>query len=168
LLCSIVDIMTSGSITCIALGLLPTLCACGEYKSCTQSGTCNDQFRVEISEAGISMPNLAADLVIDGRRASCSAPSLTTGAQCDSGVTVLLAEQGTCRGEWSGCVGGLDTYIEEIIITGAPKTVNISLHTGAGIIVAQQTFQPQYTSSEPNGPGCAPICNQATVSWSLP
>jgi hypothetical protein len=75
-----------------------------------------------------------------------------------------LAEQGTCR---SDCVV-IDTYIEELIITGAPKTVNISLHTGAGIIVAQQTFQPQYTSSEPNGTGCAPICNQATVSWSLP
>jgi hypothetical protein len=121
---------------------------------------------VNISEAGISMPSLAADLIIDGRSASCSGPSLTTAPQCDSGVTVVLAPQGTCTPVLESCYSG-DTYLEELIITGAPTTVNISLRTGAGII-AQQTFHPQYKSWEPNGPGCAPSCNRAIESWSVP
>jgi hypothetical protein len=158
--------MNSAFIGRIALGLLPVVSACqAQTKSCTLIG-CNDQFQVEISQAGISFPNFAADMVIDGRKASCSAVSTTTSGGCDSGVTVGLRELVTCTSMIQYCAG-TGTYVEVLVIAGTPKTVNISLHNGAKII-AERTFQPQYTDYEPNGPGCDPVCKLAMASWSLP
>jgi len=159
--------MNSSSITCVALGLLPVVCACQyESKSCTAIG-CWDRFQIAISEEGISYPHLAADLVIDGRAASCLAPMLTASTTCDSGVMVGLRELETCTTEILNPCSGTGIYVEDLVVTGTPKSVIVSLRNGTTII-AQRTFEPHYKDNEPNGPGCPPVCKLAMASWSVP
>jgi hypothetical protein len=48
----------------------------------------------------------------------------------------------------------------------APKVVRVSLRSST-VTVARQDFQPAYVSNQPNGPGCDPICKQATATWTI-
>ena len=56
---------------------------------------------------------------------------------------------------------------QTIVVAGALADVSISLLSGT-IIVAQQDFHPHYESNQPNGPGCDPICRQASETWTVP
>jgi hypothetical protein len=155
----------------VAYCLLGICLGCsGKSGECTLIG-CNDQFIIVIGNASGTRPNLAADLVIDGRAVSCPAPGTGTQVTCDSGVTVSSYELQACTESQSGgmametCVG-TGTYAERIVLVGAPKVVSVSLRSST-VTVAQQDFQPAYVSNQPNGLGCDPICKQATATWTI-
>jgi hypothetical protein len=164
--------MRNVQINACLVGLLLAACSSnGQQKSCTLIG-CTDEFAVEISQSSGAALGLAADLVIDGRAVSCPALSGTDRATCDSTVVASSYELQSCTDSTSGsvvtetCVG-TGNYALRITITGTPKLVDISLR-GTTAPVAEQTFQPQYTSAQPNGAGCDPACSQAFATWTLP
>jgi hypothetical protein len=145
--------------------------ACSNSKTCTLIG-CNDQFTIQIQLADGARPHLTADMVIDGRAVSCAAPTDSSTVTCDTGVSVWSRELQSCTQSQSGtvvmetCVGS-GVFAETIVVQGSPKSLSMSLLNGT-TSVAQQTFQPQYESNQPNGPGCDPICKQAATTWTVP
>ncbi|MFO0610820.1 MAG: hypothetical protein U0324_47095 [Polyangiales bacterium] len=47
-------------------------------------------------------------------------------------------------------------------LQGRPASLRVEVMTRAGARTA--SFTPQYVQSRPNGPGCDPVCNSATVT----
>lgn len=48
----------------------------------------------------------------------------------------------------------------------APDEVTITFTSDAGIV--SDTLRPTYTTAQPNGPECPPICRQGTATLALP
>lgn len=149
-------------------GLALAACACESSKTCTLIG-CQDQLIVEISQSSGLAVLFSAHLDIDGRAVACPAPAKGESAACDTGVSIASRELQDCTQTISGdqaretCVG-TGYFTERIIILGAPKSVGISLMTGA-TVAAQTTLTPTYEVNQPNGPGCDPVCKQAAATW---
>ncbi len=49
-----------------------------------------------------------------------------------------------------------------ILFRGRPARLSVEVTSAAGTRTA--SFTPQYVQSRPNGPGCDPVCNNATVT----
>jgi hypothetical protein len=156
-------------IVLVVLGIVVNLfLACSEHKTCTLIG-CNDHLTFQIELASGGKPQFAASLLIDGRTVACPAPVEGTIATCDVGVSTTSRELESCTSAGNGyevCVGS-GIFAQTIVVAGAPADVSISLLNGT-IVVAQQDFHPHYVSNQPNGPGCDPICRQATETWTVP
>lgn len=55
----------------------------------------------------------------------------------------------------------------EVFFDGiTPPELAVRLTTASG--TRTETFRPTYVSHQPNGPGCSPICRQATITMALP
>ena len=37
-----------------------------------------------------------------------------------------------------------------------------------GTVLLDETISPAYETSQPNGPGCGPICHYASAAWTIP
>jgi hypothetical protein len=96
---------------------------------------------------------------------------------CESGLTVQLAQApvGAYRIEVFTPSGGTHHVFdcadpaqcgEARFVDYMPPSVTIRVTTSAG--TREQTTQPTYNTSRPNGPGCGPECKQATVTVPLP
>jgi hypothetical protein len=161
-------LMKNGLTYFLVGGLLCVACGCGSSKSCTLIG-CSDQFVVEVTLASGLAPLFSAQLDIDGRAVECPSPAKGESATCDTGVAIGSYERHSCT---SSSNGGIETlgcegngyFTERIIIVGAPKSVGIKLMTGT-TVAAEKTFEPSYVTNQPNGPGCDPICHQASDAW---
>jgi hypothetical protein len=96
---------------------------------------------------------------------------------CESGLLVQLAQTptGPYRIEVFSFAGG-PHYVFECANPGSceparftdytPASVTIRVTTSAG--TREETAQPAYAESQPNGPNCGPTCRQATVTVALP
>jgi hypothetical protein len=97
---------------------------------------------------------------------------------CSSGLTVQLAAApaGAYRIEvfsspsgphyvWD-CGDAAQCGTTAMFTDFTPTSVTIRVTTSAG--TREQTSQPAYNTSRPNGPNCEPTCTQATVTVALP
>jgi hypothetical protein len=118
---------------------------------CTQIA-CYDQLVVELRRDDGTAPAFALIVSHDGKKATCTVPGFQD-LRCGDDVTSTI-------------VGG-DKAQQVVEIRGTPPTVEIELRDGPRL-VARKRFTPQYQQRQPNGPGCPPVCRQATESWRLP
>ena len=58
-------------------------------------------------------------------------------------------------------------FTEKIVLHGAPTSIEVR-QTLDGTVVLDQTISPTYETNQPNGPGCGPICHQASAAWTIP
>jgi hypothetical protein len=119
---------------------------------CTQIA-CEDQLVVEVRRDDGRAPGLAVTVAHDGKSVSCPAPTPPDARHCGDEVTSTI-------------VGG-DRAQQLLEIRGAPRAVDIELRDG-NRLVGRKKFSPQYQQRQPNGPGCPPLCRQATEAWRLP
>lgn len=65
----------------------------------------------------------------------------------------------------SGCALPADAHSfgPLIQIEDSPAQVHLVI-TRDNIVVADQSFAPQYNTSQPNGPQCGPVCHSASVN----
>ncbi|HEY8377519.1 MAG TPA: hypothetical protein VIK91_13585 [Nannocystis sp.] len=159
---------------CAALALL--LCACSkgqgqpsgpdEGKICTQIG-CINGLQVQIAKATPWQPGAYTFVLdLDDTRVTCTgalplrpcdaAPTLT----CDIPNRVLIGE--------SGCALPPDQHgFSDIHVPAAVERFAVSIiHDGKPL--GGIDIKPTYTTSQPNGPGCDPICHSAAASVELP
>lgn len=138
--------------------------ACGAEHDCTLIW-CADGFslRTEPSEA---WPPGAYRFVIeaDGETVTCTGslplpPCGTRAITCDRDDVVEIDESGCALPASQQAFSGLN-------FPGNPETVTIELQRD-GSTLTRRTFTPAYQTTQPNGPGCEPICTQASDTFAL-
>lgn len=122
----------------MSLTVLSLLLGCSTAdKACTLIG-CNDGLSVTFK--GSPPENFTLRLKADG--------------QADINVT---------------CPGGSTQFTclpDRVMINNyTPTQVDVTYTAGDKTLT--RSFTPSYTSSEPNGPGCGPVCRQASVELDL-
>lgn len=127
-------------------------------QGCTEIG-CGPSFQVEFARA--SWPAGKVDIVVvaDGTTTNCSVTlpfaSCDVAPQCDQASLAFLLEL-------SGCALPANQHAVTGIMwpQNGPKQVTITVSQD-GTMLGTQMFSPAYSTSQPNGPGCEPTCNQA-------
>lgn len=142
--------------TILAMGAGPASAA-QEARICTQIG-CSNGLTVSLDQGYRWKPgSYVFDITLDGRAVHCAGilplnpcgqPSLRCNAK-----NVTIGE--------SGCALPKESHgFSDIRFDGAPKSVAVKITSG-GSMIASQTFTPSYATSQPNGPGCEPVCHSA-------
>jgi len=97
---------------------------------------------------------------------------------CDSGLIVALSQTPTSAYKIEvfsspegphyvfDCANPAQCGSEAMFNNYLPQSVTIRVTTTAG--TREQTAQPAYSTSRPNGPNCGPECKQARVTVALP
>jgi len=143
---------------------------CERLHSCSLIG-CQDGASLSLRRGDDMPPGLALSLELDGRTVECPAPPVGGSAPCDTTVSIESREMVSCTEVQTKEARGLTCVpngkFEEIIsIRGTPASVRVTTHAGAD--GTERTFQPQYKTSQPNGPDCEPTCRQWSEVWVLP
>jgi hypothetical protein len=178
-----------GNVRCIATAILTSIVltvgaavpGCFTSKTCGAVG-CRDQFHVTVASADGSIPSgmHVLDATVDGVIISCAfqvplvvLPSGgTVEPGCPVGLSVSIRQARTCTETVTETARSLSCapipghFSEEITLLGKPTQVSIRLSVN-GDVVLDRAETPAYQSSEPNGPGCDPACQQASALWML-
>lgn len=134
-------------------------------RACTEIG-CMDGLRVELTP-GARWPagRYGIEIEADGAKQSCEA--VLPLKPCDAGPSVQCSGADLATIGESGCaLPPAEHGLSEISFSGAPKQVHVRI-TRDGATVADQDITPTYRRVQPNGPGCEPICNQASAGIAL-
>lgn len=131
---------------------------------CTDIG-CRNGYNVDVSpSSGWAAGDYRFELTVDGRAITCqgSIPLKACGTHsfsCDA--------QGVRLGE-SGCALPADQQgISNLDFEGFPLAISLRvLKDGAEL--ASEQLTPKYTSGQPNGPGCDPVCCGALAKLEIP
>jgi hypothetical protein len=153
----------------------------GGTKTCTLIG-CVDQFSASVRRADGAFPSGThrVEVLADGASLSCTFtfPSETASsagyvyAACPAGLMVSVSPEVVCTDVRSDgavshqCEPVLGRFIESISLTGTPAQVHAWQYVDDAAIL-DVAAAPSYEESRPNGPGCAPVCRQASVAWTL-
>lgn len=166
------------------LGISFAGCNSGPFGSmaCSTRG-CQDQFTATLSTVSSSVPDgiYTVDVTADGTMLSCTftfppetlSGGGTVGAQCPIGLTVDVQPSTICTtvqtdaAKIERCDPVPGQFTELITVSGTPVSVRVQQSVG-GTVILDQSATPAYESNQPNGPGCAPICHQAAVEWTIP
>src|SRR5690606_6653103 len=102
---------------------------------------------------------------VEGTTTTCSGrlplpPCETPAITCDREGVVQITESGCALPAEQHAFGDLRFF------QGAPTSVRVEIYH-QDRAVAQQSFTPTYRTVQPNGPGCEPICEQASVELPL-
>ena len=132
--------------------------------ACTDIG-CRSGYNVDVSpSSGWTSGAYSFELDLDGRAITCqgSIPLKACGER-----SFLCDADGVTLGE-SGCaLPSTQQGIATISFEGFPLAVSVRvLKDGSELASAKLT--PGYKASQPNGPGCDPICCNASGSLSVP
>jgi len=154
--------------------------ACGSAsegpKSCTLIG-CSDVFVATVRSADGSFSSGAhrIETMVDGVSATCrfTFPLATAQggdtvlAQCGD-MTVMVRPEVTCTNTAtsSQCEPIPGKFIETITLLGTPAQVHVWQYVD-DVPILDAAVAPSYMETQPNGPGCGPICQQASASWTL-
>ena len=129
------------------------------HRACTEIG-CTDGFRVQLEPGeGWRHGSYRFRLEVDGKKTTCQG-SLPL-KRCEDGMTLR------CSGDVgdvteSGCAIEPKLHgFSEVVFRGMPKTARIVVERD-GTVVADRSFSPTYRRSHPNGPGCEPVCHNAS------
>lgn len=150
----------------LSFTLLLTACAgvrTGSF-ACTEIG-CADGLSVQVTPAAPWPPGSYRFLFeVDGEALTCTGalplPECGTPAiTCDREGIVMITE--------SGCALPPSQHgFGDVHFPGGPETVTVEVQRD-GRALARQTFTPTYHTVQPNGPGCEPICTQASEALAL-
>jgi hypothetical protein len=143
---------------------------------------CRDQFHATVASADGSIPSGThlLEVTADGVTISCTFQiplamqprGGTVAPRCPTGLEVFIGQESTCTETTTGsnkslsCVPIPGRFFEDITVTGKPAQVLVRLSVD-GAVVLDRIETPGYVSSEPNGPGCDPTCQQASAQWML-
>lgn len=167
--------MLRRTLACASLAML--FCSCSKShtgpagpgdgpKMCTQIG-CLNGLQVELAKATPWAPGAYTfALALDGTAVTCTGalplrpcdagPSIT----CDIPDRVLIGE--------SGCALAPDQHgFANIHVPSAVATFGLTITRDGEQLVATE-LTPTYVESQPNGPGCEPICHSASARVELP
>jgi hypothetical protein len=159
--------------------VLVSLAGC--TKTCTEIG-CGDQLHVGVAnEDGSYTPGThLLEVTADGVLLSCTFPlppgTAAGGAiaspLCSPGLQLFAHPLAHCTTSATAttvsqtCTPIEGTIQEQITVNGTPATVRLR-QTVDGTVIFDRTITPTYKSSQPNGPGCEPICRQASAEWTF-
>jgi hypothetical protein len=132
-------------------------------KVCTKMD-CADQVTIDVRTSDGQPPrDLEIELKIDGKPVTCPPPAGDPAETrtCAENVTLTYQEIRRCKG--ADCQG-TGTFEHALVITGTPKRVQLQLEQGDQVL-AKKVVAPSYGRVRPNGPGCPPVCRQATRTW---
>jgi hypothetical protein len=164
---------------CASAALLAS-CGSGSGPSgahaCTLVG-CSDQLTATLRDANGSLPSGMQTLTVtaDGATTMCSFTlplAANQSPQCPSPLLVLVIQDRTCVTTGDGsymmqtCTPVPGKFSEQIMLMSKPATVHFTA-TVDGTTYLDETVTPTYVTTQPNGPGCDPICSQAGVSLLL-
>jgi hypothetical protein len=156
----------------VCLGACGSGTPSGAPKACTEIG-CIDQFSATLATADGALPSGTQTLTVtaDGTTVTCSfSLPLATGAgsvpSCPSALQLQIRQASTCMTTDDGtaktrsCTPVAGQFSEVLTLVGTPAMVHVT-QTSADATLVDQTVTPTYTKTQPNGPGCDPICSQA-------
>ena len=126
-------------------------------RACTEMGCTNGLIlRVDPAKDWKS-GNYVFEFVLDGRRVTCRGelplkPCEEPSIRCDKpGISIM--ESGCALPKTAHAFG-------DIQVEGDPRKIMARItHNGKTIVT--RTIAPRYTTSQPNGPGCDPVCRSA-------
>lgn len=136
----------------------------GDGRACTEIG-CADGLFVRVTP-GAPWPSGEYRFIVEagGVTTTCTGslplPACETRAiTCDREGVVSIAESGCALPPSAHAFGDLD-------LPATPEQLTVEVQH-EGRTVARETFTPAYQTSQPNGPGCPPICTNASVDLAL-
>jgi hypothetical protein len=163
-------------VLCLAVALFGSG-SCGELgQSCTDIG-CRDQASLTLRPAGGEWLAGSYRLIvtIDGEERQCAfsvpadLPEPGSGrALCDPFLPLYLQPETVCserrdRDSVSqSCTPIPDRYSGSLTLQGTPAVLVVTVERD-GQILSNDTLKPAYQASRPNGPGCEPLCRQASA-----
>jgi hypothetical protein len=172
---------TSIRLVLIAAYIVPFAAACSSTKACTLRG-CSDTFTATLQRADGSFASgmHRIEVLADGITTTCAfmfpfatLPSgVRASPQCPSGLTVTVGMAEICHEVRTATSVGLvcdpvpGQFVETITLLGTPAQVHAWQYVDDTPILDVAAV-PEYTDVFPNGPECAPICRQASASWTL-
>lgn len=139
----------------------------GEPRECTGIG-CVDGLTLTLkAPAGWKAGNYTFTIEVDGHEQTCEGalplpPCGTSSLRCKQEDKTILAIIGE-----SGCALPASQHaFSDIRIDATPAEVKVHIARD-GLVLADQKFEPIYVTSQPNGPGCEPICKTASGTVTL-
>jgi hypothetical protein len=119
--------------------------------------------------AGVHVVDVTADTVTQSCMFTFPAERLTPGAliqqRCAPSLTISV--EALCPApNIVSCAPSLIKNVETIMVDGTPAQVHVR-QTVSGNLILDQSATPAYVPFQPNGPGCDPICQEATAAWTL-
>jgi hypothetical protein len=153
----------------------------GGSHACTLIG-CEDQFTATVHDSNGGLPSgmHAITVTADGAILRCvfTVPLATlpgggtAGLNCPAGLQVQVIQRTTCvtsgtpNYQTQTCTPVAGKFNELIVVVGKPTSLHVT-QTVDGATFLDQTVTPAYTTSQPNGPDCDPICSQGSAEWVL-
>lgn len=171
----------------LLLGLCMTWCVtgCSQNRACTEIG-CLDSASLRLQTADNHWEDGDYELtVVVGDTSTACSFSLpddfpSTGSPqpltCDASIgyeVPVLSQVHTCTETQTddavsqSCTPVADEYTLEIGLPGTPSSVEIQLERDGATLV-DDTQALSYKETRPNGPGCGPVCRQASVVVAVP
>ncbi|MBE7485667.1 MAG: hypothetical protein HS104_37565 [Polyangiaceae bacterium] len=143
----------------------PPPAGAGPGKVCTEMG-CQSGLDIElVRPTGWPPGSYRITLRVDGKSASCEGKLPLE--PCERGPTfhcndasLSIAESGCALAADQHAIGGLTSTVTE-----ASKASLVIEHQGALQATAQLT--PAFQTVQPNGPGCEPVCQSASMRLTL-
>jgi hypothetical protein len=133
----------------------PAVDGSGQTQACTELG-CGFPFSVQFEKSGVWAPgHYRVRVTLDGRAVECAADfplSCDAPPACDD-PGIVLGLSGCALPAESHAIIGVDVLTETAAVSVELLAVSGSLASG--------TWSPTYTTTQPNGPQCAPVCRTA-------
>lgn len=135
-----------------------------EGQICTEIG-CVNGFHLNLHKQTWEAGSYSFHIEADGAVTECTG-SLPL-KPCDGSPSLsCTGAKGFFIGE-SGCAMAPDQQgFSEIQFESAPKQVTVTISRDGSELI-KQSFEPTYRETQPNGPGCEPICHQATADLTI-
>lgn len=136
-------------IACVlATGVFLSQCSGGE-SVCTAMG-CEDGVRIKFPE--LAPGDYRVTIEIAGKRAGhrCRVDPTPDEREETPGGAVVMVKRGSSCNQF---------------LSGRPEQVRVTVQPVAGGRRVTRTFRPQYEGFRPNGPRCAPVCQQAVIEF---
>jgi hypothetical protein len=171
--------------------IIEIIVGCGAVAACSGGGStpmactligCADNFTASAQRADGSIPDGAhrIEVLADGTTLRCAftlplATSPNGGVlqpTCDAGLTVTVMPAQLCiqtQGDSSTsgtCNAIPGRFVENVTLSGAPGQVHVWQYVD-DVPILDAAVAPQYQERRPNGPGCSPVCRQASVAWTM-
>ena len=147
--------------------------------ACTLIG-CADQFSATVTVDSTMVPagRHTVTVTIDGVAGACTfqippTAGLTNDPCTAPGFSMTVDPAQMCTTTQSPTVASQQCqpidglFVERIAVLGAPSSIEVQ-QSVAGTVIFDQTVAPTYQTNQPNGPGCGPLCSQATAAWTIP
>lgn len=137
---------------------IATLTACGPTvgpRACTEIG-CSDQLTIQIMPAGDDFAVGTYQITTAKDGGTPTTCELVITDEC-AGADVCVSGESTCNGLVPGAPGAPYTIVSEVV-----QSIDVTVEKDS-VVLADESFSPQYEEVQPNGDGCPPICSQASV-----